>query len=89
MISDTDKHIIIETAKKFHAVKVLLFGSAASDSENSHDIDIAVDGIPEDQFYTFYGELICSLSKPVDVVTLSQKTKFTQLIEDEGITLYA
>ena len=45
-------------------------------------------GVPEKDFYMFYGELLFALSKPVDVVDLSRKTRFVELILREGVPLY-
>jgi len=87
MITGEDKKIIQDIARKYHASRVLLFGSALYDTE-SRDIDIAVDGIPDKDFYTFYGELLYALSKPVDVVDLSRKTRFTELVVKDGIAIY-
>ena len=67
----------------------MLFGSALSEAEEALDIDIAVEGIADKDFFAFYGELLCSLTKPVDVVDLSQKTKFIQLVLKESVQLYA
>ncbi|MBU1107164.1 MAG: nucleotidyltransferase domain-containing protein [Candidatus Riflebacteria bacterium] len=89
MITDKDKRTIQEIARKYQASRVLLFGSALSDSVESHDIDIAVDGIPDKDFYSFYGELMFALSKPVDVVDLSEKSKFIDLVLKEGIPIDA
>ena len=89
MITDTDKKIIEQLARKYHAGRVVLFGSSLSSTQEYRDIDIAVEGIEGKDFYTFYGELLCALSKPVDVIDLSKKTRFIELILREGIPLYA
>ena len=89
MITDTDKNIIKQLARKYHAKRVVLFGSSLSPTQEYRDIDIAVEGIEEKDFYTFYGELLCALSKPVDIIDLSKKTRFIELILQEGIPLYA
>lgn len=89
MITEKDKKTIHDIARKYHASRVLLFGSALSDTAESLDIDIAVEGIADKDFYAFYGELLCLLSKPVDVIELSKKTKFIELVLKEGIPLYA
>jgi len=89
MITDTDKNIIEQLARKYHAKRVVLFGSSLSSTQEYRDIDIAVEGIEAKDFYTFYGELLCALSKPVDVIDLSKKTRFVELILREGIPLYA
>jgi predicted nucleotidyltransferase len=89
MITDTDKKIIEQLARKYHAKRVVLFGSSLSPARECRDIDIAVEGIKEKDFYTFYGELLCALSKPIDIIDLSKKSRFVELILREGIPLYA
>ena len=89
MITDTDKKIIEQLARKYRAKRVVLFGSSLSSTQEYQDIDIAVEGIEGKDFYTFYGELLCTLSKPVDIIDLSKKTRFIELILREGIPLYA
>ena len=89
MTTDTDKKIIEHLARKYHATRVVLFGSSLSPTQQYRDIDIGIEGIDEKDFYVFYGELLCALSKPVDVIDLSQKTRFIELILREGIPLYA
>ncbi len=89
MITDRDRQIIKEIAAKYHVKRVVLFGSSLSPDRESRDIDIAVEGIAEKDFFTFHGELLFALSKPVDVVDLSTKSRFAELIQREGIPLYA
>jgi len=88
MISEKDKITIREISKKYKVRRVLLFGSSLSPSQESRDIDIAVEGISAKEFYSFYGELLCALSKPVDVIDLSTTSKFMKIIQKEGIPLY-
>ena len=89
MIADRDRRIIKEIAAKYHAKRVVLFGSSLSPDMESRDIDIGVEGIDEKDFFNFYGELLFALSKPVDVVDLSTESRFVELIQREGIPLYA
>ena len=89
MITDTDKNIIEQLARKYHAKRVLLFGSSLSPTQEYRNIDIAVEGVEETDFYAFYGELLCTLSKPVDIIDLSRKTRFVEMILREGVPLYA
>ena len=88
MISAKDKKIIREISAKYHIRRVLLFGSSLVDPDKSRDIDIAVEGISPRDFFKYYGELIIRLSKPVDVIDLSSKSKFIDIIEEEGVLLY-
>jgi len=53
-----------------------------------NDIDLAVKGIKPEVFFKFYGELLRSLSKPVDLVDLSKKSLFNQIIEEKGVKIY-
>lgn len=89
MITDTDKHIIEQQARKYHAKRVVLFGSSVSAVSEYRDIDIAVEGVEETDFYAFYGELLCTLSKPVDIIDLSRKTRLVEMILRERVPLYA
>lgn len=89
MITHTDKHIIEKLARKYHAKRVVLFGSSVSAASEYRDIDIAVEGVEETDFYAFYGELLCTLSKPVDIIDLSRKTRLVEMILREGVPLYA
>jgi predicted nucleotidyltransferase len=88
MIADTDKKIIQDISKQYHAKKVLLFGSSIDPKKESYDIDIAVEGIPPKDFFKYYGDLIFSLSKPVDVIDIKGKSKLISLILQEGTLLY-
>jgi uncharacterized protein len=88
MLSEPDRRAIQDISRKYHATRVILFGSSLSSPGEAHDIDLAVEGISGKDFYEFYGELMCTLSRPVDVVDLSQKSKFVQLILKEGEALY-
>jgi predicted nucleotidyltransferase len=89
MITDRDRRIIEEIAATYHAKGVVLFGSSLSQDKESRDIDIGVEGIEQKDFFTFYGELLCALSKSVDVVDMSVESRFVKLIRLEGISLYA
>lgn len=88
MIADRDRQIIKEIAAKYHVKRVVLFGSSLSPDRETRDIDIGVEGVDEKDFFAFYGELLFALSKPVDIVDLSTKSRFVELIRREGIPLY-
>jgi predicted nucleotidyltransferase len=66
---------------------LILFGSALS-SEKPGDIDLAVDGLAPEYFFRFYGELMWKLSLPVDLVDLTRRNRFTELVRTEGTLLY-
>ena len=88
MISEHDKQKIIALAKKYKVAKIMLFGSNLDTQIEAQDIDLAVEGIIDSKFFKFYGELIFSLSKPVDLIDLRRKSLFNDIIKSEGLILY-
>ena len=88
MISNEEKYKIIEIAKRYQISKLYLFGSHTNSQKNPSDIDLAVEGIHGSLFFKFYGELIFSLSKPVDLIDLKKKTLLNEMVKSEGILLY-
>lgn len=88
MITEKDKQIIIQCAQKYNVSSVILFGSSIRGDKEFNDIDIAVKGIEPRLFFRFYAELFKNLSKPVDLVDLSNKSLFNDLIEEDGVRIY-
>jgi uncharacterized protein len=88
MISEKDKKIIGELSEKYHVKKVLLFGSSADPYKEGRDIDLAVEGIDPVEFFDFYGDLMLKLSKPVDLIDLSDESKFVTLVKRDGVPVY-
>ena len=88
MISLEDREKILKIAKMYHVKRIMLFGSSTSADCEGRDIDLAVEGVRPEDFYSFYGDLIFSLSKPVDVVDLAGDSKFIRMINQEGVSLY-
>jgi len=88
MISDEDKKRLTAIAKKYNVSKLYLFGSTLDTSRDSSDIDLAVEGVPDSLFFKFYGELIFSLSKPIDLIDLKKSSSFNMIVKSEGVLLY-
>ena len=88
MISSKDKEVIISIAEKFNVKEIYLFGSSLNNEKDGGDIDLAVKGISPVSFFDFYGKLLRYLSKPVDLVDLSTKSRFTKHIEKEAVKIY-
>ncbi len=59
-----------------------------SEADKANDLDIAVKGIRPELFFKFYAELFKRLSKPVDLVDLSRKSLFNDLVEQTGVVIY-
>ena len=87
MITMKEKSTITKLARRYKARKIFLFGSSLI-SKKARDIDLAVEGLPAKHFFQFYGELLFSLSKPVDLIDLSKDSKFTRLVRQEGLAIY-
>ena len=88
MINEADKEVILKCARKYNVSSIVLFGSALSEGDKANDYDIAVKGIRPELFFKFYADLFKRLSKPVDLVDLSGKSLFNDLIEQTGVTIY-
>ena len=88
MITETDKDTIIRCAKRYNVEYAVLFGSSTRDDIESNDIDIGVKGIEPRRFFKFYAELFKRLPKPVDLVDLSRKSLFSDLVEETGVRIY-
>lgn len=88
VISARDKAAISALARRHGAAAVWLFGSSAGRRRTGHDLDLAVEGVPPAAFFRFFGELMLSLSKPVDVIAMEKATKLSALIRREGIPIY-
>lgn len=88
MITKKDKDTIQKISKRYRVKRVLLFGSSIDPVKESHDIDIAVEGVAPGEFFEYYGDLMLKLSKPVDLVDLSESSKFIEVILQEGVVLY-
>ncbi len=88
MITEKDKDTIQLISRKYGVKRVLLFGSSTDPVKESQDIDIAVEGVAPQDFFRYYGDLLLRLSKPVDLVDLSESSKFVQMILHEGVPLY-
>ncbi|HEX2867057.1 MAG TPA: hypothetical protein VHO03_08435 [Ignavibacteriales bacterium] len=88
MISNEDKIKLLEIADKYKVSKIYLFGSNLDSSRESNDIDLGVEGLPDNVFFRFYSELIFSLSKPVDIVDLKKKGLLTDMVKSDGMLIY-
>ena len=88
MITEMEKDIILQCAKKYNVSSIFLFGSSVAKDREANDIDIGVKGIEPRLFFKFYAELFKYLPKPVDLVDLSKKTLFNDLVEENGVKIY-
>jgi len=88
MITDEEKKIIVDCAKKYKVSSIVLFGSSLEKNKSANDIDIGVKGVNPRLFFKFYAELYKYLPRPVDLIDLSGKSLFNELVEKTGIKIY-
>ncbi|MHC4168430.1 MAG: hypothetical protein ACYSWQ_15870 [Planctomycetota bacterium] len=88
MITEHEKDVIRRYAEEYEASSVFLFGSSVESEEEAKDIDLGVKGIEQRLFFKFYAKLVKHLSKPVDLVDLSQKSLFNDIVEETGVRIY-
>ncbi len=88
MISENDKKIILQYARKYNVSSIIIFGSSIEKDREANDIDIGVKGIEPRLFFKFYAELFKYLSKPAHLIDLSKKSLFNDLVEETGVKIY-
>ena len=88
MISERDRTTIVALARRYGAATVWLFGSNAEHRRRGRDLDLAVEGVAPGKFFQFVGNLMLSLSRPVDVVALGKRSKLSTLIRRDGVRVY-
>jgi len=88
MITESDKEIIQQYAKKYNVSSIILFGSSLEKNKKANDIDLGVKGIEPRLFFKFYGELFKHLLKPAHLIDLSKKLLFNDIVEETGVQIY-
>ncbi len=88
MLSPDIEKTIKVCAREFNVKAVWIFGSSLEEDTEAQDIDLAVEGIAPDRFFKFYARLFMALTKPVDLVDLSQDSPIATIIRDKGVCIY-
>lgn len=86
-LSEEDRRALLDVADRFGGPRLYLFGSSLDAGCEPRDIDLGVEGLPPDRFYRFYSELDNAVSRPVDLVDLRDRNKFTDLIRRFGVRI--
>lgn len=87
--SEEDIQKVVDVARRHHAGRLYLVGSALDSNRVARDYDFAVEDLPSGSFFRFYGEVMGVVSKPVDLIDLSgPRTKFKDIIRSEGKIIY-
>lgn len=80
---------VTDIFKKYNIRKVVLFGSVVEDRMYAtSDIDILVDPLSAEQFFTFQCALEEKLNLPVDLHTMNENKKFVEKILARGEVIY-
>lgn len=88
MLTNTEKEIIKQCARKYHVTRILLFGSSLRERA-ANDIDLAVKGINPGLFFEFYADLFKLLPRKVDLVDLDSADKYlARRIIEGGRVIY-
>ncbi len=65
--------------------EVYVFGSMAEDRyHEDSDIDLAVSGIPQGEFFRVLGRLLFELDHTVDLIDLDRDDDFSKFLKKEG-----
>ena len=90
MIPKDELDKAIKIAQKYSIGKMYLIGSSLyKEPSRVNDYDFAVTDVPAGNLFKFYGELLRSMSKNVDIINLSGKiTKFKSIVIREGKLVY-
>jgi len=88
MISSHLRQVVRSAARDFDVEAVWLFGSAVEDEASARDIDLAVEDLPRERFFDFYGRPYFAPPKPVDLVDLPQDPPIAVLIRVRGVRTY-
>jgi predicted nucleotidyltransferase len=76
---------LVVVLKKWGAKTVYLFGSAAKGTmRNDSDIDLAVSGLPPENFFKALSLASNLLDRPVHLIDLDEVTPFTRYLIEEG-----
>lgn len=82
---DTLIHKAAEVLKAAGAREVYLFGSAARGTMRpGSDIDLAVSGLPPQNFFHAMGQAHQAIGRPLDLIDLDEDTPSVQFLRERG-----
>jgi predicted nucleotidyltransferase len=71
--------------KKYGTKEIFLFGSAATGELTvNSDLDIAIRGLPNSQYFKAGGELMLKLNMAIDLIDLDEDTPFVRYLTKKG-----
>jgi len=76
---------LVAALKSSGAKTVYLFGSAAKGTlRDDSDIDLAVSGLPPENFFRALSAASGILDRPIHLIDLDEVTPFTRYLKEEG-----
>ena len=88
LLPDDLMDLITNCAREFDAGTLWLFGSSVTKGGGARDIDLAVEGLPPENFLKFYFHLMLALPKPVDLIDLTDGPSLEPIIRETGAIIY-
>ncbi|MBN1903122.1 nucleotidyltransferase domain-containing protein [Candidatus Sumerlaeota bacterium] len=71
--------------KKYGAREIYIFGSSGTGTiSDSSDIDLAISGLPPENYFHAFSEAQCLLERPLDLIDLDTPTLFTEYLKKKG-----
>lgn len=75
----------IEILKNAGCKEIFIFGSLVSGTyREDSDIDIAIKGCSAENYFALLGQLLTTLSRPVDLINLDREDSFSRYLEKAG-----
>ena len=89
-LTKKEKDTITRVAREYGAEKLWLFGSMLDPDPEAepNDIDLAVEGVKPEKFYSFYGELLMRLDKSVDLVDMADDLPVVNDVKETGVIIF-
>jgi len=84
----TEVEKIKKILKKYSVKEAYLFGSYRNNPQKANDIDLAISLGKINEFFKISAALSMSMSKPLDLIYLNQKSKFNNMIKQQGLKIY-
>lgn len=80
-----DIYSAIEILKNAGCKEIFIFGSLVTGTyKEDSDIDFAIKGCMPENYFALLGQLLTTLSRPVDLINLDREEAFSQYLQREG-----
>ncbi|MEW6202808.1 MAG: nucleotidyltransferase domain-containing protein, partial [bacterium] len=81
---------IIQRAREFGVKRIWLFGSMLGPNLEiePQDIDLAVEGVPPEKFFRFWGRLDSAVRSNIDLVYMDNKPPIRHIVMKQGVIIY-